>query len=155
MRKVRIINGIYGYKPAGSKYITPVQAGDPPILVEVDKAASLVARGIAVFVYDEHIKEPEREVATGNEALKEDKPVDTPTEDETPLNGEIEAYERPEYNTNMKAAELREIMDDCGISFRVGMSKADMVGALDEYFEDETEDSGEEMPNLLAEEPVL
>lgn len=155
MKKIKIINGIYGHKPAGERYITPVRAGDPPILLEANKAAKLIARGIATFVYDEDIKEPEMEVATGNEPSEEDKLVDTPTGDETVLKGVLGAEEKPEYSTKMKVAELREIMDDCGISFRVGMSKADMVEALDEYFEDDLEDDLDEMPDLLPEEPVL
>lgn len=153
MREIRIINGTYGHKPAGSKYIMPVRAGDPPIMVKADKAAGLVTKGIAAYVY-EGKNVANKEVATANEPDNGVEPVDTPAEPEPPLKGELEALEIPEYNTDMKAAELREIMDDCGITFRVGMTKADMVKALDEYFEGDIEDSGD-MPDLTVEDPVL
>jgi len=54
----------------------------------------------------------------------------------------------------MKVAELREIMDDCQLQYKVGMSKADMVAALDAYFEDEAEDE-DSPPDLGAEDPIV
>ena len=42
--------------------------------------------------------------------------------------------------TDMKAAELREIMEECQLPFKVRMSKADMVAVLDDYFIDEAEE---------------
>ena len=53
----------------------------------------------------------------------------------------------------MKSAELRELMNDCGIPYKVGMSKADMVAALDEYFGEQTDD--DTPPDLGVENPIL
>lgn len=39
----------------------------------------------------------------------------------------------PEYSTQSSASELREIGRLCGLTFKVGMTKAEMVAALDAY----------------------
>lgn len=40
----------------------------------------------------------------------------------------------PAYSVDMRADALREIGKHYGLTFKVGMSKVDMVAALDEYF---------------------
>ena len=49
----------------------------------------------------------------------------------------------PEYNEGMKADELREIGELCGLSFKKGMSTADMVAALDAHIAGNTVDGVE------------
>lgn len=58
----------------------------------------------------------------------------------------------PAYNAEMSVAALKEIFRDCGLTYKVSMSRADMVAALDEYFADD--DDGESPPDLGTEEPV-
>lgn len=48
----------------------------------------------------------------------------------------------PAYSVDMKPAALREIGKTYGLIFKVGMSKADMVAALDEYFNPAESDEG-------------
>lgn len=69
----------------------------------------------------------------------------------------------PKYSVDMKATELREIGALCGLTFKVGMTKAEMVAALDKHIEehsvdgftvdDETPD--EDAPTFNAAEAVL
>lgn len=61
-------------------------------------------------------------------------------------------YEVPAYNAEMSIAELKEIMEQCGLTYKVGMSRAKMVAALDEYCA--TAEDAEELPELQTEEPV-
>lgn len=61
MKLIRIVNGTYGHKPHGSRFIIPTTAGDPPIMVSDEKAHNLVERGIAQYVAEEH---PVPDVAT-------------------------------------------------------------------------------------------
>ena len=64
----------------------------------------------------------------------------------------------PEYSVAMKATELREIGSMCGLTFKVGMSKADMVAALDQHFAETTiedDEDGEPAPVFDAAEAVL
>jgi hypothetical protein len=58
----------------------------------------------------------------------------------------------------MKAAELREIGALCGLTFKVGMTKAEMVAALDKHIEENTvvdETPDEDAPTFDAAEAVL
>lgn len=173
MRKIKIISGVYGYRPAGSKYVEPKRAGDPPFTVEDEKATRLVAKKIAVYVDDITLI---KEVATAIIDTEDDKKVDNPF-DETKLptdeitatvvdtvddineettlpTNEITTPEEPVYNVDMKVAELREIMDECQLPFKVGMTKVDMVAALDEYFSDDADDI-DELPVISAEDSIV
>jgi len=59
----------------------------------------------------------------------------------------------PEYNAEMSVADLKQIMEDCGLTYKAGMNRAYMVAALDEHFAS-TDDDGETPPALGTEEPV-
>lgn len=144
MKVIKIINGTYGHRPAGSRAIEPKQACDAPFEIEDDKAERLVSLGIAAYVGEPVAtigiteKEDAKGVATANEAH----------------NDSEEAKTRPDYSVEMKAAELRELLEDCGLTYKVGMTKADMVAALDAYFDEAVED-GEAPPDLSAEAPII
>lgn len=71
------------------------------------------------------------------------------------------------YSVDMKADELRAIAKDMGLTFKVGMSKAEMVEAMDAHIKasieeneadtdttEEAEDDGEELPEFDAAEAV-
>jgi hypothetical protein len=163
MKTIKIISGIYGYRPAGSKVIEPKRAGDPAFQVEDAEAARLVSLKVAAYVDVANESIPAG-VATAPEQSTKDEPSNNIPEDTDGFKDKIEApSEIPSYSVDMKSTELREIMSDYGIPYKVGMSKADMVAALDEYFKEESgEDSdegsegdGEAPPDLEAEEPVL
>lgn len=156
MRTIKIINGVFGYRPEGSRYIEPKQAGDPPFSVDDKQAARLVALKVAVYVDEDNIL-PNTGVATANNEQEDIEAVDNITEEKESLQGEIMTPERPVYSTDMKVAELREVMDEYQLPFKVGMSKADMVAALDNYFADEVEneEGADEMPDLGVEDPIV
>ncbi len=156
MRTIRIISGVYGHRPAGSKFVEPKRAGDLPFLVEDEQAARLVALKVAVYA-DEDKNLDDTGVATAVAGRKDDSAVDNLPPEDVPSKGEIAAPGKPVYSADMKVAELREIMEDCGLTYKVGMSKADLVAALDDYFaDDETaEDDEDELPDIGAEEPVV
>ena len=61
------------------------------------------------------------------------------------------ADEVPEYSAGMRADQLRALLEQHGVPYTGGMSKAGMVAALDEYF---AQDGGEAPPQLSAEGPV-
>ena len=76
------------------------------------------------------------------------------------------AEPKPEYDADTKVNDLRDLMTAVGLTFNVGMTKADMIAALDEYYgvdddgegndgDDEDSDGGiEPLPALDAEQPV-
>jgi hypothetical protein len=177
MKCIKIITSVYGHRPKGSKYIQPKRAGDPPFLVEDEKAERLVAKGVAVYVDAEPVatasgegEDPEtgeyipdgeagadgEENAGSNGAddseedsdsdpddSREDSEDDDGSDDE-----EADSEEKPEYSINMKFDDLRELLKECELPYKVGMTKADIVAALDEFY-------GENPPELDAEDPIL
>lgn len=156
MRTIKIISGVYGHRPAGSKYVEPKRAGDPPFAVDDAKAARLVSLKVAEYV-DTNNYLPDTGVATADTGKEITNAVDNIPDDMKPPTGEIKTPEKPVYNTDMKAAELREIMEECQLPFKVGMSKADMVAVLDDYFGDEAEEpeDTDELPDIGAEDPII
>ncbi|MEN6437026.1 MAG: hypothetical protein ABFD97_00415 [Syntrophobacter sp.] len=152
MKVIKIINGTYGHRPAGSRGIEPKQACDAPFEIEDDKAERLVSRGIAVYVGEPTapivIAETEdaKGVATGQESSTAPPPGGNTSDTEN--------APKAQYSIDMKAVELREILEQCGLVYKVGMTKAAMVAALDEYFEEEADDD-EQPPALGAAEPVI
>ena len=139
----------------GKTSIALTEADGPQTFSE-ELEAQLVSTGVAKYVNDNpqrkeaNEKHPVNGVATGkNEGNDKETGVGIKNDE----NG-LKRTDTPEYSTDMKVAELREIMEECQLQYKVGMSKADMVAALDDYFSEYTED--EDAPPVLgAEEPIL
>ncbi|MGN1370194.1 MAG: SAP domain-containing protein [Aristaeellaceae bacterium] len=146
---IRIINGTYGHRPKlangkDSPYVVPVTRNDPPIEVDEKEASRLVEAGIAEYVNVE-------EVATANSPSEQENAVcNTPENegcsdcDQTPENAPSN-FEYQEFTTDMRVDELRAAMRERGIALKIGMSKADMVNALN---------SAEDFPDLTAQDVV-
>lgn len=143
MTKIKITGGRYGYISPTGVYSVKT-SDDPPFEVEDSEAARLVKRGVAE-IDGEGGKCPE----TGG--ISSGKGSD-PAEDENPTDDENEGFS--EYDENTPVKELREIGKKCGLSFPVGVTKADMIAALDEYFERNGEDDDSDI-DLGVEPPVV
>ena len=137
-------------------------SADGPQTFSEELEARLVSEGVAKYVEGK----PVRRKPTKNDTVKGVATVvgdangqstsDNPPDNDAGSNGTENAQDIPEYSADMKAAELREIMENCGLQYKVGMSKADMVAALDAYFGDEVEDEDEDTPpDLGAEDPIV
>lgn len=170
MKLVKIINGTYGYRPAGSTHPVPKNTSSPPFKVEDAEAARLVKLKVAEYAdkpdaennSTADISGAEKPAPSAGEPVGERKNEgegDNLPEDkigaENTENGYInsdgddenENVATPEYNAEMSVADLKLIMKDCGLTYKVGMSRADMVKLLDKYF-------SEAPPLLSTEEPV-
>lgn len=149
---IQMIAGVFGLQVDGIVKAMDKNCG--PFEASPEQEARLIRLGLAVRV----------------DAVDTETPIgfdETPPEDD----GEPELPEGvvgiPEYSTENTAAELREIGKLCGLTFKVGMSKADMVAALDAHIdanmvdgvdvegEDDAEDDGEPAPTFDASEAVL
>ncbi len=149
MELIKIISGLYGYKAPGSKFIDPKNVNSPPFKVEDGEAERLINLGVAAYCLD--VDEMEDEAMTGRSG----------SENSTEEDG------KPAYSVDMKADELKKLMEKYGLSLKARMSKDDMVAALDEFFDneddgtepdddsDEVEDGEELPPSPSAEEPVI
>lgn len=116
---VKIINGIFGHYVNGK--VVPKDKNSEPLELAPELEEHLVKSGVAVYVNEDGAA-----------------PVGF---DETPpelpeLPEGVTAI--PEYSVDMKATELREIGAMCGLTFKVGMTKAEMVAALDKHIEENT-----------------
>ena len=126
---IKIIQGTYGYIDENG-IVKPKTAKDAPFEVE-DKSreAELVALGVA-------------EYADGTELI-----IDEETSG-------VVVDGVPEYSTDLKAAELRDIARAyMGLTFAVGTTKAEMVEQMDAYIEAHTVDD-DDLPEFDLDEVV-
>ena len=143
MAKIKITRGFYGlHTKLGIRTKGP---NDEAFEVDNNEAKRLVDLGIAKYIGD-------TPVATVEESADEDNAsVNTP-ETEAPAESEYEGdsvTDIPEYSSDSTVTELRAIAKAEGISFKVGMTKSEMVEALDEHF------GVMDAPDLSAETPVV
>lgn len=128
MALIKIVKGVYGYLDGMT--VKPKTPKDAPFELNDKRAAELVADGIAVYVNDDG-----------------DLPIDD--------NGDVVVGMAPEYSTEMKAAELRDIAKEhMGLTFPVGTTKADMVEQMDAFLEAHTVDDDDDLPELDLDEVV-
>ena len=66
MTEIKIINGTYGYRSEGRKYVTPIKAGER-VEVSDEEAARLVALGVAIITWGRVAEAPAAPVATPTE----------------------------------------------------------------------------------------
>ena len=134
---IKIICGTFG-KYENGRVVVKDSKSDPFTLAP-EKEARLVAAKMAVYVTAAPVDESEK-----NEA-------------------EPAAGDMPEYNETMNANELRKIGKAKGLTFKVGMTKAEMVAELDklngdvdesEEIDEYTEDD-EEAPTFDPVEAVV
>jgi hypothetical protein len=129
MARIKITAGVFGWN-RGQTYEL-VKAGDPPIEVEDALATRLVGNGVAEYVTP---------------------PVKEETPDLPDLPDGVVGI--PEYSTRNTVKELQEIAALCGITFEEGMTKAQMVEALDQHIADNLVEGDEAAPTFDAAEAV-
>lgn len=134
---IQMKSGVYGSNP-------PKRAGDAPFSLPPAEEARLVNMGVAVYINepaepsDPDFNDMDSDMDSGNEDESDGAPIgfdEMPPEDfdEDDLPDGVIGI--PEYSVDMKASELREIGKLCGLNFKVGMSKQEMVDALDAHIE--------------------
>lgn len=141
---IEMIAGVFGLPVGGIVEAMDKKSG--PFKASAEQEARLVKLGLAKYV-DEPVQAQETAPAA---------PV-----------GEA-ATGIPAYSVNMKSAELRKIGEMCGLTFKAGMSKAEMVAKLDAHIADHmvngvevdengeiTVDDGEPEPTFDASQAVL
>lgn len=134
MKSIKIIAGSYGYRAEGASSVTLITKQHPPVVVSDEEAERLIALGVAVIV-------------------ESDLPLVRPEQPPVDL-------AHPEYSMKNKAYELKALMDEFELPYEEGITKQQMVDALDAYFEtpaDEEEDEEEpgQAPDLSAQNTVV
>ena len=130
---IQIVRGVYGYLDKDGIVRAKTEADEPFELLP-DQEARLVRLGVAQYVGNVKF-------APMEETLSEESVAEAPS-------GE-------RLLTDMSAKELRELGKDYGLTFKVGVSKAEMVAAI-EAAENEldTADDSEPAPVFDATEAV-
>lgn len=148
MTKIRITGGCYGYVAPNGRF-SPKTPLDPPFEVENGEAERLVKIGVAEIV-----------TGGGNGGKMSDNGVDK-VAPPTPKKPTKDKSEGLEYDEKTSVSRLRAIGKSVGLSFpAVGVSKKDMLAALDEHFAaaDGADGSGDEDGESLGlgvEDPVV
>lgn len=123
---IKIIKGSYGLRCGAS--IKAIPAGSEPIELSKEKEARLVRLGVAVYVteQDDEIEQP----AEDSDETQDDEIVD----------------EFPEYNEDMKFADLKKIAEAYGVDASSMRSRKEVVAAIDA--------AREELPGVNADDLV-
>lgn len=140
---IKMVRGVFGLPVNG--IVKAMDKNSGPFEASVEQEERLVRLGLAVKVEDS---------APASDAAEEVDTAPIGFDEMPPLPEDVIGI--PEYSVDMKATELREIGKQHGLTFKVGMSKDDMVAALDKYFaENVTEDEdGDPAPAFDAAEAV-
>ena len=109
---IKMIAGRFGLLVDG--IVKGMDKNSPPFEASEEQEARLVEQGLAKYV---------------------DKPAPVADAEDALPDGVTGI---PAYSEETSAKELREIGKMCGLTFKVGMSKADMIAALDAHIEAHT-----------------
>lgn len=129
MKRVKITNGLYGYRPEGAKHPQPVPAGGH-CLVSDAEAVRLAALGVGIVLED--IPEEGTAGAVATLAESEDgvgAGVDTPTQNE-PVESEETSHLDPEQLKELTNAKLKELAEEMGIDTAKFKTKAQLIAAI-------------------------
>ncbi len=137
---IKMLRGTYGLPVKG--IVKGMNKNSGAFNAGAEEEARLVSLGLAEYVDD---------------TVVDDAPIGF---DETPpelleLPDGVEAI--PEYSIKNTATELRKIAKMCGLTLKVGMTKAAMVEALDKFFEENLVDDAEDTDNdtVVDDAPVF
>ena len=157
MKRVKITNGLYGYRPEGAKHPQPVSAGGLCVVTDTE-AARLASLGVGVVLEDIPEEDTTGAVATPVEDEDDEGAgVDTPGQDE-PAEGEETARLDPEQLKELTNAKLKELAEEMGIDTAKLKTKAQLIaaitdGPLEDAISGEEDDEGAPA-GLGAEGPV-
>lgn len=128
MTLVKIISGVYGYRPEKSPYVIPVQKGDPAISVDDDEAKRLVEIGVATYL-DQEIDAgaaeaaipvvPDNQATTSTPGNGKDESGDSDPED---IVGHLDADALKDW----KMDDLKKLAADMGVD-TTGIKKKDAL----------------------------
>ena len=150
MKRITLTQGAYRYRPEGEKSAVVVQHGDPPFDLPDEKAARLVALGVAGYV--------NAGVATAQiQAQGENTGKTTHKEEEAKSAPSLPLESIPKYSVKMTSRELTRLMKKCDLEVSEGMTKRQMVEELDFYFEagEDLAPDEEGAPDLKADSVIL
>lgn len=160
MKQVKIINGVYGYRPEGAKFITPAKVGEC-VTVSDEEAARLVALCVAAYTGEVTAQAPIPPVATLRSGEDGGGAGETLPEGGSGAEGEdggetldiVDGHFTSESLTAMTIANLAQLATNLGADVSKCKKKADYMDVLT-AIELQTDDE-EEPPVTGASGPVV
>lgn len=159
MKQVKIISGVYGYKPQGAKFIEPVHAGALCIVTD-EEAVRLEKLRIGVCVGDAAAESVIPPVATPAGGDDDSDAGENPPAGQGGAESEdggtldiVNGHFTAESLTLMTKANLNKLAKDLGTDVSKCKNKAEMVAILT-AIEVSADEDGEEPPAIGAEDPV-
>ncbi|MBS5134848.1 MAG: hypothetical protein KHZ05_05325 [Oscillospiraceae bacterium] len=121
---IKIISGVYGHyvtdPKSGKSRVVARDRRSEPFELEPEQEARLVSQGVARYV---------------NKVEIDAAPIGFDEQPPDPNELPEGVVGIPEYSEDMTVKELRDIGKLCGLTFKVGMTKKEMVDALDAEIE--------------------
>lgn len=131
---VKIINGIYGYRPAGRSVVIPTTPKDPPIGVDEAEAERLVELGVARYVNERPAIAVAADVATPLTAEETDNSVDNMDADADGESGssepEADDASDAEDLSKWKYEDLKKLASDLGLDTGKLRKKEALIQAI-------------------------
>lgn len=119
---IKIVQGVYGFLDENG-IVRPKTEADEPFELAPEQEARLVNLGVAQYVGNVKVEqEPEETAPEDTEQVETEDEQDPIGMDEMPAEEPL---------SNLPVKELREIGKEYGLIFKVGMTKADMVKAIE------------------------
>ncbi len=141
---IRMIAGVYGMKvkrPDGRSYIRGMGVGDGSFSLDPEREAELVGKGVAEYVSEPAPSLPPEDMEAENSSEAPELPGDV--------------IGIPRYSADDTTANLRKIGEMCGLTFKAGMSRSEMVAALDAHFAANTKEDPETVPEDVEPAPIF
>ena len=134
---IQIVRGVYGFLDRDG-IVRPKTETDAPFELLPEQEARLVRLGVAQYVGDVKLAQDLTDLTEAVGGIV----IDEAPEEERPL-------------SDYSVKELRELGKEYGLTFKVGISKAEMVAAIKAAeAELETDDDGDSAPVFDASEAV-
>ena len=157
MKLIKIINGVYGFRP--QSYVVELKdALDPPFEVSDEEAARLVDLGVAAIAFGED-SDSLNDAMDGVVDQLEDQPVPPEDpEDDEPEDPEEEAEPDPEPVEKLDPEELEkltnpqlaELAKSLGVTIKTHVKKSELIALI---MQAQAED--DELPDLGAADPEV
>ncbi|WP_050697994.1 hypothetical protein [Anaeromassilibacillus senegalensis] len=154
MKEIKIINGIYGYRPDGSKIVIPVKAGEV-VEVSEEEAARLISLGVAACDDKAPPEFPAIPVAMPGESGNGEPVGENPSD----VNDGPEEREEAHFKEHLEEwtnAELKELAENMCIDTAKLKTKAALINAIRSIeFGLGSKGDHEGMPKIDVEKPVV
>ena len=133
MKLIKVINGIYGYRPNGGNAVEPKTCTDPAFFVSDEEAERLVDMKVARYAHPSEetavapVQHPESDLLTSD-------PYEGDVSEEDTDGEEMAGDTVTDYNESMKLDDLKKIAIDAGASknkIRKMRTKKEVIVAIE------------------------